>query len=160
MKKLLLPLLGALLLLPSTVNATPIRSIHASAQELENCTTASPAVLTGTVNCGGATGYRIDGMNTVVFYIDYTRGAGDGWQCNFSQLDDADGTFHVVTSQNISLGISTLNPFGIKRDISVNDKMSYVLSAGYDSVRLSCFGLGAPNASDTLVVKARRVFSP
>lgn len=128
--------------------------------DMSNCTLSSPALLNTTTTCGGATGVRVRGANSITFIFKYTRGGtATAWSCILESLDDTYGTFVPISTQAVAAGVITISPASIARTSSASAENQYTLNVNADAVRLRCSGTGA-TAADTLQVQSRIAFTP
>ena len=136
-------------------------------QEIGALTNCDAGSINAAVNCGGDTGVRVEGYNTLVFEIFYDYAAGTGWEfyletCYEGQAttdctDDAD--WHVVAIEFPSGSTVQLTPGKVYRTVSADDYLTWSISGGYKRIRLrDMVATGSPTSSDKITVNLRALY--
>jgi hypothetical protein len=148
------------------------RKTWAKWQEIGALTNCDNDAINASVICGGTTGVRVEGYNTLVFEIYYDHSAGNGYEFYFetcyegqatTDCTDAGDWFRVST-EHASPGLVQLDQAkvfvgGATAPVSADHRQTWSISGGYLRIRLNAMvATGSPTSSDKILVNLRALY--
>jgi len=176
MKKTLFALATMLCLLVAlparTADNDDDRKTWAKWQEIGALTNCDAGAINSAVTCGGTTGVRVEGYNTLVFEIFYDHAAGNGFEFYLETCYEGQGTtdctnaadWHVVgvefpSSGQVELSQGRIFAGGSTNPISADYRITWTIGGGYKRIRLrDMAATGTPSSSDKITVNLRALY--